>query len=58
MDISVVKRDGRKVPFDKTKIAQAVLKAFVGVDQEEDFGKRTANSIANYVEQNAYDGMH
>ena len=57
MGVSVIKRDGRSVLFDKAKITQAVLKAFVGVDQEEDFGKRTASAIANYVEQNAYDGI-
>ena len=57
MSVLVIKRDGRKVPFDKAKIIQAVLKAFVGVDEEEDFGKRTANAIAHYVEQNAYDGI-
>ena len=57
MSVLVIKRDGRKVPFDKAKIIQAVLKAFVGVDEEEDFGKRTANAVAHYVEQNAYDGI-
>ena len=47
----VVKRDGRKVPFDKNKIVLAVEKAFVEVDQELDtFGQNKSKEIANYVE--------
>lgn len=30
--MSVIKRDGRKVPFDATKIVNAINKAFVEVD--------------------------
>ena len=57
MEISVIKRDGRMVPFDKDKIIHAVLGAFVSVDEEEDCGRRIAKAIANHVEQNAYDGI-
>ena len=32
--IKVIKRDGRKVEFDKSKIKNAVLKAFEEVDGE------------------------
>ena len=31
----VIKRDGRKSPFDKNKIKIAVLKAFIDLDGEE-----------------------
>ena len=33
----VVKRDGRVVPFNSTKIENAVLKAFAAVDYDEDY---------------------
>lgn len=47
----VIKRDGRKVEFDKSKIRQAVLKAFIEVDGEETpYAKEKAREIANYVE--------
>ena len=49
--MEVVKRDGRRVPFDKEKIQRAVLKAFVEVDgQETSYAKEKAREIANYVE--------
>ncbi len=49
--MNVIKRDGRKVPFDKSKIKLAVLKAFLDVDGEETpFAKDKAREIANYVE--------
>ena len=35
MLLTVQKRDGRKVIFDKEKIKIAVLKAFIDVDGEE-----------------------
>ena len=47
----VIKRDGRKVPFDKNKIKIAVLKAFLDVDGEEtSYAKDKAREIANYIE--------
>ena len=47
----VIKRDGREVPFDKSKIKLAVLKAFLDVDGEEtSFAKDKAREIANYIE--------
>lgn len=49
--LSVTKRDGSKVPFDKNKIKLAVLKAFLDVDGEEtSYAKDKAREIANYVE--------
>lgn len=51
MKLFVVKRDGRKVPFDKNKIKLAVLKAFLEIDGEEtSYAKEKAREIANYVE--------
>ena len=47
----VIKRDGRKVPFDKNKIKLAVLKSFLDIDGEETaYAKDKAREIANYVE--------
>lgn len=47
----VIKRDGRKVDFDKNKIQLAVLKAFLDVDGEEtQYAKDKAREIANYIE--------
>ena len=47
----VIKRDGRKVDFDKNKIQLAVLKAFLDVDGEEtQYAKDKAKEIANHVE--------
>lgn len=51
MKLFVVKRDGRKVPFDKNKIKLAVLKAFLEIDGDEtSYAKEKAREIANYVE--------
>ena len=48
--INVIKRDGRKVSFDKNKIKLAILKAFLEVDGEETpYAKEKAREIANYV---------
>ena len=47
----VIKRDGRKVPFDKNKIRLAVLKSFIDIDGEETpYAKDKAREVANYVE--------
>jgi hypothetical protein len=49
--LNVIKRDGRKVPFDKNKIKLAVSKAFLEIDGEETpYAKEKAREIANYVE--------
>lgn len=49
--MTVQKRDGRKVKFDKEKIKIAVLKAFIDVDGEgTTYAKEKARDIANYIE--------
>ena len=49
--MKIIKRDGREVEFDKSKIEGAVLKAFDEVDKEiSPYAKSTAARIANYVE--------
>lgn len=49
--MKVIKRDGRKVKFDKENIKIAVLKAFIDVDGEEtSYAKEKAREIANYIE--------
>lgn len=49
--MTVKKRDGRKVKFDKEKIKIAVLKAFIDIDGEETaYAKEKARDIANYIE--------
>lgn len=49
--MTVQKRDGRKVKFDKDKVKIAVLKAFIDVDGEETtYAKEKARDIANYIE--------
>lgn len=49
--LNVIKRNGKKVQFDKNKIKLAVLKAFLEVDGEETpYAKEKAREIANYVE--------
>lgn len=49
--MSVIKRDGRKVNFDKDKIKVAVLKAFIDVDGEETtYAKEKARDIASCIE--------
>lgn len=49
--ITVVKRDGRKVPFDRNKIINAVQKAFLATYGEvSEYAKKKADNIAQYVE--------
>ena len=46
--MTVIKRDGRKVKFDKEKIKIAVLKAFIDVDGEETtYAKEKARDITS-----------
>ncbi len=52
MRILIVKRDGTKSVFDKTKIVNAVLAAFEDVDGEiTEYAKTKADNIANYIEE-------
>lgn len=49
--IYVVKRDGRKVPFDTCKIENAIRKAFSAVDGfVSDYAATKAQNIANYIQ--------
>ena len=49
--MTIQKRDGRRVEFDKEKIKIAVLKAFIDVDGEETaYAKEKARDVANYIE--------
>ena len=47
----VIKRDGRIVMFDSSKIENAVLKAFAAKDKElTDYAILKAKNIADYIE--------
>ena len=48
--MTVIKRDGREVPFDKDKIVKAVVKAFVDNDYSTDVAHPVAEKIADEVE--------
>ena len=49
--MKVIKRDGRIVDFDATKIEKAILAAFEDVDGEiTDYAKEKAENIASYIE--------
>lgn len=49
--MKVIKRDGRIVDFDTTKIERAILAAFQDVDGEiTDYAKEKAENIASYIE--------
>lgn len=50
--MKVIKRDGRKVSFDRTKIVNAVLAAFKSVDGDtSDYAIAKASNIADYIEE-------
>ena len=51
--MNIQKRDGRIMPFDKTKIENAVLKAFKAVDTVDNYAKEKAKNIADYIENKA-----
>ena len=56
--ITVIKRDGREMPFSKERIVNAVLKAFVAIDgKASDYAKEKANHIAEYIEKYAIDNQ-
>ena len=49
--MNVIKRDGRIVEFDPTKIHNAILAAFKSIDGEiTDYAKDKAENIASYIE--------
>lgn len=50
--LTVIKRDGRKVNFDKEKIQQAVHKVFIAVDGAlTPYAEEKAINIADYIEK-------
>ena len=52
--MKIIKRDGRKVLFNKDKIVEAILKAFVDVDKDADeYAIQKAENIADYIEEYA-----
>ena len=54
MELTIIKRDGREVPFDAEKIIEAILKSFVAVDGEvTEYAKTKAENIAIYVTDEA-----
>ena len=56
--MNVIKRDGREVPFNKSKVKLAVLKAFLEVDGEEtQYAKEKAREISNYIESTVADAI-
>lgn len=56
--ITVIKRDGREMPFSKERIVNAVLKAFVAIDGEaSDYAQEKANHIAEYIEKYIIDNQ-
>ena len=49
--LTVIKRDGRKVDFDRQKIINAVHKAFIAVDTAlTPYAEEKAENIADYIE--------
>ena len=48
--MNVIKRDGRKVEFDKKKIFNAVYKAFIQLDKSVEEATQVAGRIANEIE--------
>ena len=44
-ELKVVKRNGKKVPFDATKIAMAIKKGFDGTIQEEEEPKYSTKDV-------------
>ena len=52
----VIKRDGRQVDFDKSKIYNAVYKAFEQLDKPVDEAAQVAGKIASEIEASCKDG--
>lgn len=52
--VYIVKRDGRKVPFNRNKIVAAISNAFEAVDGEvSSYAIEKANNIADFIEKEA-----
>ena len=52
MEKFIIKRDGRKVKYDRKKIENAIKKSFISVDGKVDeYGERKATTITNYIEE-------
>lgn len=50
--MNIIKRDGRKVRFDRSKIETAVQKAFLEVDGDiGDYARSKSSNIADYIEK-------
>lgn len=50
----IIKRDGRQVNFNKNKIEEAIIKAFVSVDGDvSDYAIQKAEKIADFIEEAA-----
>ncbi len=50
--MEIIKRDGRKVAFNRDKIERAILKAFLSVDKDwSDYAVAKAQNIASYIEE-------
>lgn len=57
--MKIVKRDGRKVDFDKFKIVDAVLAAFESIDGKiTDYAEVKAGNIADYISDQAEKADH
>ena len=55
----IVKRDGRKVPFNQNKIIDAILSAFIEVDgQISEYALIKAGNIADYILEQAKQADH
>ena len=46
----VIKKDGRKQPFDREKLKHSVLKAFDAVQEKDEYAELKANNIADFIE--------
>ena len=50
----IIKRDGREVAFNKDKIEEAILRAFVSVDGDvTEYAEQKAEKIADFIEEAA-----
>ena len=50
----IIKRDGREVVFNRDKIEEAILKAFVSIDGDiSDYAEQKAEKIADFIEEAA-----
>lgn len=47
---TIIKRDGRLVPFNREKIVAAILKAFGAVSAVDEYAETKAENIASYIE--------